>query len=142
MLVLRPDDIRSSSERLAKLPERSAKSPERSAKSPERSAKSPERSAKSPERSAKSPERSTIVIRAIGGIGAGTMGNGIAQVFAQAGFSVRLIDVAEPMLSRAQKSIEKSLAKLVDKGKLTADARDQTMHRLSTSTALDRLGDA
>jgi 3-hydroxybutyryl-CoA dehydrogenase len=82
------------------------------------------------------------VIRTVGVIGAGTMGNGIAQVFAQAGFSVRLIDVAQPMLDRAQKSIEKSLAKFVEKGKLTAESRDQTMHRLSTSTALDRLGDA
>jgi 3-hydroxybutyryl-CoA dehydrogenase len=70
------------------------------------------------------------------------MGNGIAQVFAQAGFSVRLIDVAQPMLARAQKSIETSLAKLVEKSKLTAESRDQAMHRLSTSTSLDRLVDA
>src|SRR5439155_1587009 len=40
-------------------------------------------------------------IKAVGVIGAGTMGNGIAQVFAQAGFSVRLVDVAQPMLDRA-----------------------------------------
>jgi 3-hydroxybutyryl-CoA dehydrogenase len=81
-------------------------------------------------------------IRTVGVVGAGAMGNGIAQVFAQAGFSVRLVDVAQPMLARAQKSIEKSLAKLVEKGKLTPESRDQAMHRLSTSTALDRLGDA
>jgi len=70
------------------------------------------------------------------------MGNGIAQVFAQAGFTVRLIDVAQPMLDRARKAIDKSLSKFVEKGKLTAEDRDQTMARLSTSTAIDRLGDA
>ncbi|OLD18482.1 MAG: 3-hydroxybutyryl-CoA dehydrogenase [Acidobacteria bacterium 13_1_40CM_3_65_5] len=81
-------------------------------------------------------------IKTVGVIGAGTMGNGIAQVFAQAGFSVRLIDIAQPMLDRARKSIEKSLAKFVEKGKLTAEDRDKTMGRLSTGTAIDRLGDA
>jgi len=63
-------------------------------------------------------------------------------VFAQAGFSVRLIDIAQPMLDRARQSIEKSLAKLVEKGKLTAEDRDETLGRLSTSTAIDRLGEA
>ena len=81
-------------------------------------------------------------IKTVGVIGAGTMGNGIAQVFAQAGFSVRLIDIAQPMLDRARTSIEKSLAKFVEKGKLTAEDRDKTMGRLSTGTAIDRLGDA
>jgi len=82
------------------------------------------------------------MIKTVGVIGAGTMGNGIAQVFAQAGFSVRLIDIAQPMLDRARQSIEKSLAKLVEKGKLTAEDRDETLGRLSTSTAIDRLGEA
>ena len=82
------------------------------------------------------------MIKTVGVIGAGTMGNGIAQVFAQAGFSVRLIDIAQPMLDRARQSIEKSLAKLVEKSKLTAEDRDETLRRLSTSTAIDRLGEA
>ena len=82
------------------------------------------------------------MIRTVGVIGAGTMGNGIAQVFAQAGFTVRLIDVGQPVLDRARKAIEKSLAKLVEKGTLTAEERAETMGRLSTSTAIDRLGDA
>ena len=81
-------------------------------------------------------------IKTVGVIGAGTMGNGIAQVFAQAGFLVRLVDVAQPMLDRARKSIERSLAKFVEKNRLTPEARDETMERLATSTALDRLGDA
>ena len=41
-------------------------------------------------------------IKIVGVIGAGTMGNGIAQVFAQAGFTVELVDVAQPMLDRAR----------------------------------------
>jgi len=81
-------------------------------------------------------------IKAVGVIGAGTMGNGIAQVFAQAGFSVRLVDVAQPMLDRARATIEKSLAKFVEKGKLTAADRDAACGRLSTATSVDLLTEA
>ena len=70
------------------------------------------------------------------------MGNGIAQVFAHAGFSVRLVDVAQPMLDRARGAIEKSLAKFVDKGTLAAADRDAAIGRLSTTTSLDLLSDA
>jgi 3-hydroxybutyryl-CoA dehydrogenase len=78
-------------------------------------------------------------IRTVGIVGAGTMCNGIAQVFAQAGFTVRLVDVAQPLLDRARGSIEKSLNKFVDKGKLTAGDRDATLGRLTTTTTLDKL---
>src|SRR5438093_5135339 len=81
-------------------------------------------------------------IRTVGVIGAGTMGNGIAQVFAQARFHVRLVDVAQPMLDRARGTIEKSLGKFVDKGTLAAADRDAAMGRLTTTTALDHLADA
>src|SRR5438552_11257280 len=81
-------------------------------------------------------------IKVIGVVGAGTMGNGIAQVFAQAGCSVRLVDVAQPMLDRARATIEKSLAKFVEKDKLTAADREATLARLTTMTALDGLSDA
>ena len=81
-------------------------------------------------------------IKTVGVIGAGTMGNGIAQVFAQAGFSVRLVDVAQPMLDRARATIEKSLAKFVEKGKLTAADRDAACGRLSTATSIDLLTEA
>src|SRR5262245_19658049 len=87
-------------------------------------------------------EISRSMIKTIGIVGAGTMGNGIAQVFAQAGFSVRLVDIAQPLLDRARPTIEKSLGKFVEKGKLSAADRDATLERLSTSTALDRLSDA
>ena len=82
------------------------------------------------------------MIKTVGVIGAGTMGNGIAQVFAQAGFAVRLVDVAQPLLDRARGTIEKSLAKFVDKGKLAAADRDAALARLSTATAVDALADA
>jgi 3-hydroxybutyryl-CoA dehydrogenase len=78
-------------------------------------------------------------IRTVGIVGAGTMGNGIAQVFAQAGFTVRLVDVAQPLLDRARGSIEKSLNKFVDKGKLTSSDRDAALGRLTTTTTLDKL---
>jgi 3-hydroxybutyryl-CoA dehydrogenase len=70
------------------------------------------------------------------------MGSGIAQVFAQAGFSVKLIDVAQPMLDRGRATIEKSLAKFVQKGTLAAADRDATLNRLVTATTIDRLADA
>ena len=82
------------------------------------------------------------MIKTVGVIGAGTMGNGIAQVFAQSGFSVTLVDVAPAMLDRAKTTIEKSLAKFVEKGKLTAADRDAAIGRLSTATSVDQLANA
>ncbi len=81
-------------------------------------------------------------IQRIGVVGAGTMGNGIAQVFAQAGFDVRLVDAASGALDRARSSIEKSVAKLVEKGRLTATERDGALQRLSTGTNVDLLADS
>ncbi len=78
-------------------------------------------------------------IKRVGVIGAGTMGSGIAQVFAQAGFKVQLVDVSQPMLDRARKSIEVSLGKFVEKGKLTPVARDECFKHLSMTTELEAL---
>ena len=75
-------------------------------------------------------------------IGSGTMGSGIAQVFAQSGFSVALHDVSQPALDRARAGIDKSLAKFVEKGKLTAADRDATLGRLAVTTTLDDLASA
>jgi 3-hydroxybutyryl-CoA dehydrogenase len=82
------------------------------------------------------------MIKNVGVIGAGTMGNGIAQVFAQSGLNVRLVDVAQPMLDRARTTIERSFAKFVEKGKLAAADRDAALGRLATATRVDQLGDA
>jgi 3-hydroxybutyryl-CoA dehydrogenase len=84
----------------------------------------------------------TMNIKTVGVVGAGTMGNGIAQVFAQAGFAVCLVDVAQPVLDRARTEIDRSLAKFVEKGKFTAAARDATLGRLQMATGVDRLAAA
>jgi 3-hydroxybutyryl-CoA dehydrogenase len=81
-------------------------------------------------------------IKTVGVVGAGTMGSGIAQVFAQAGFTVQLVDVAEPMLDRARATVERSLTRFVDKGTLSAADRDQALGRLQVATDLDDLVDA
>jgi 3-hydroxybutyryl-CoA dehydrogenase len=83
-----------------------------------------------------------LEVKTVGVVGAGTMGSGIAQVFAQSGSSVCLVDVAQPMLDRARAAIQKSLAKLVEKGKLTAADRDAALGRVSTTTSLHHLAGA
>jgi 3-hydroxybutyryl-CoA dehydrogenase len=80
-------------------------------------------------------------IKRIGVIGAGTMGNGIAQVFAQSGFEVRLCDAVPAAIDRARGSIEKSLGKFVEKGKLAPGDRDAALGRLSTGSDLEALAD-
>ena len=81
-------------------------------------------------------------IRSVGVVGAGTMGSGIAQVFAQAGFSVMAVDIERARLDRARRNIEQSLTKLEEKGKLTSADRDAALSRLQTATSLDVLGHA
>ena len=81
------------------------------------------------------------MIKRVGIVGAGTMGNGIAQVFAQSGFEVRLCDALPAAIDRARGSIEKSLGKFVEKGKLTAAERDAALGRLTTGSDLDALAD-
>ena len=81
------------------------------------------------------------MIKTIGVIGAGTMGNGIAQVFAQSGFDVKLCDTFPAAIDRARATIEKSLGKFVEKGKLSADDRDAALGRLKTFSSLDDLAD-
>ncbi len=81
-------------------------------------------------------------IKRVGVIGAGTMGSGIAQVFAQSGFTVTLVDVAAPLLDRARASIDKSLTKFVEKGKLAAAERDAALGRLTTTSSIDELATA
>jgi 3-hydroxybutyryl-CoA dehydrogenase len=65
-------------------------------------------------------------------IGAGTMGNGIAHVFAQFGYQVNLIDVSEVALEKAIATITKNLDRQVAKGSLTEDQKAQTLANLST----------
>jgi 3-hydroxybutyryl-CoA dehydrogenase len=69
-------------------------------------------------------------------IGAGTMGNGIAHVFAQNGFTVSLIDVSQEQLNRAKATIEKNLDRQLQKGSITAEAREAAIQNISTHTSL------
>jgi 3-hydroxybutyryl-CoA dehydrogenase len=78
----------------------------------------------------------------IGIIGSGTMGSGIAQVFAQAGHPVLLHDVSQAALDRARAGIDRSLAKFVEKGKLAAADRDAALGRLTPATSIDALSAA
>ena len=78
-----------------------------------------------------------MAIKKIGVLGAGTMGAGIAQVAAVGGFAVELVDVGEQPLSAGMERITKSLQRLVEKGVLPAEQRDQSLERLSVSTSLE-----
>jgi 3-hydroxybutyryl-CoA dehydrogenase len=81
-------------------------------------------------------------IQRIGVVGAGTMGHGIAQVAAQAGYRVTLVDVSAQALEKGLAAVERSLGKLADKGKISAGDKDAARGRLSGGTALADLADA
>jgi len=78
----------------------------------------------------------------IGVIGAGTMGNGIAQVCAQAGFDVTLLDIAQGALEKALATIGKNLDRLVSKGSLGEDEKLAALGRIRISTDYGVLKDA
>jgi 3-hydroxybutyryl-CoA dehydrogenase len=72
----------------------------------------------------------------IGVIGAGTMGNGIAQVCARAGYAVIMRDVREDLLKRGMSAIDKSLQRDVDKERLSAEEKASVIERIQTTTDL------
>jgi 3-hydroxybutyryl-CoA dehydrogenase len=78
-------------------------------------------------------------IRRIGVVGAGTMGHGIAQISAQSGYEVVLVDAAPEALERGRSQIAKGFERLVGKGKLSPEDRDQALARLSTGGELAAL---
>ena len=81
-------------------------------------------------------------VEKLGVVGAGTMGHGIAQVAAQAGFEVTLVDAVSEALVTGVGRVEKSLGKLVNKGKLEEEDRQSALARITTSTDLGELADA
>lgn len=83
-----------------------------------------------------------MAFRKIGVVGAGTMGNGIAQAFAQAGFEVVMSDVAQAALDRAMKTIAGSYDRLIKKEKMTAEQKAAALGRIQTATELAALKDA
>jgi 3-hydroxybutyryl-CoA dehydrogenase len=81
------------------------------------------------------------MIKTIGVIGAGTMGNGIAQVFARGGYKVVLCDVEQRFLDRALQTIGKNLEREVAKNKITVDDKASALKRIQPITDRAKLGD-
>ena len=79
-------------------------------------------------------------IRSVGIVGAGQMGNGIAHVFAQAGYDVLLNDVNPDMLSKAVATIDKNMERQVSRGKLAAEDKAAAIGRIKTTLTLADLG--
>jgi 3-hydroxybutyryl-CoA dehydrogenase len=74
--------------------------------------------------------------------GAGTMGNGIAQVSAQAGFDVTMMDVSIELVQKGMNTIEKSLQRMVDKGKLKAEDKSNILSRIKPTVDLKEAKEA
>jgi len=83
--------------------------------------------------------RQQTLSEVIGVIGAGTMGNGIAQVCARAGYSVIMRDVREDLLQRGMSAIDKSLQRDVDKERLAVEEKAEVIKRIQTTTDLNSL---
>ncbi|WP_135255614.1 3-hydroxybutyryl-CoA dehydrogenase [Thermus caldilimi] len=81
-------------------------------------------------------------VKKIGVVGAGQMGSGIAQVAAQAGFEVVLVDVAESFLERGLKAIQRSLGRFVEKGRIAPQDLEATLGRIRSTVVLGDLAEA
>ena len=81
-------------------------------------------------------------VRVIGVVGAGTMGSGIAHVFARSGFDVLLCDLAQPVLDKAVDRIRTNLGREAAKGKIAAEAVDAAVARIRTTTDRQALAEA
>ena len=81
-------------------------------------------------------------IKKVGVIGGGLMGSGIAQVSAAAGFPTTVREVSEDLCAKSRQSIEKTLAKGIERGKVTPDERDETLQKLHFITRLEDLAEA
>ena len=81
-------------------------------------------------------------IKKVGVIGGGLMGSGIAQVSAAAGFPTTVREVSEDLCAKSRQSIEKTLAKGIERGKVTAAERDATLKNLRFVTRLEDLADS
>ncbi|MFE7116318.1 3-hydroxyacyl-CoA dehydrogenase family protein [Streptomyces sp. NPDC057654] len=81
-------------------------------------------------------------VRSVGVVGSGTMASGIAEVFAKSGYPVVLVARSPEKAAAATARIAKSLGRSVDKGRLTAEARDAALAAITPAATLDALGDA
>ncbi|MGB7727835.1 MAG: 3-hydroxybutyryl-CoA dehydrogenase [Candidatus Acidiferrum sp.] len=82
-----------------------------------------------------------MAIQKVGVVGCGLMGSGIAQVCAQAGFQTVVREVSPELVEKGLKSIEKNLARLVEKGTMAESAKNEIRGRLKGVTSLDELKD-
>jgi len=80
-------------------------------------------------------------IKTVGVVGAGTMGNGIAHVFAKGGYNVMLVDIEQTFLDRAINAISKNLEREVAKGKLAAEQREAALKRITPVVSRAPLAD-
>jgi 3-hydroxybutyryl-CoA dehydrogenase len=80
-----------------------------------------------------------MAIQKVGVVGCGLMGSGIAQVCAQSGFTTVVREVSSELVEKGLKSIEKNLARLVEKGTLTESAKGEVRSRLNGTTSLEDL---
>ena len=80
-------------------------------------------------------------IKRVGVVGAGTMGNGIAQVFAQSGFDVVLSDVTDAILDRAVALVGGSMDRMIKKEKMTAAQKDAALKHITKTTSLKAMAD-
>ncbi len=81
-------------------------------------------------------------IKTIGVVGAGTMGSGIAQVAAEAGFEVVMRDIEDSFVQRGMSAIKKNLGRAVEKGKKTSEEAEKIIGRIKGTTDLEDLKDA
>jgi len=83
-----------------------------------------------------------VSIKTIGVVGAGTMGNGIAQVAAIAGYNVIMSDIEDRFVQGGIKNVDRFLAKSVEKGKMSADEKNAVMGRIKGTVKLEDMKDA
>lgn len=80
-------------------------------------------------------------IRKVGVVGAGTMGNGIAQAFATSGYDVVMRDIKQEFVDRGMSTIKKSLERMASRNKISAEAKDQALARIKGAVELAPLAD-
>ncbi|MBI3399011.1 MAG: 3-hydroxybutyryl-CoA dehydrogenase [Deltaproteobacteria bacterium] len=83
-----------------------------------------------------------MTIKTIGIIGAGTMGSGISQVMALAGFEVIMMDIKDEFIRRGMENIKNGLNKMLEKAKITAQQKEDTLARIRTTTRLEEMANA
>lgn len=88
-----------------------------------------------------SEQEEEMEIKKIGVVGAGTMGNGIAQTAAQIGCEVVMRDIEDRFVENGIKSIDRFLSKSVEKGKLDAKEKDAILGRITGTTDMNKLAD-